>query len=206
MKCMITVVLLLFIAGGRCWGQTTQPAADAVPGAGDAAAMWSQTVQNFADAVSNNDADALAKLCGDNVSVRSFQQPATEHGGGDFTSLLTMTNGARVFSIRAYKTVPAELASDVAADAHAAALSDAMLDRLTPDEGAAAKRANATAAQWVKHALGAGDKDNVGVIVSYQPTGSGDGNDGLIFILLHGGTDASSHITAVIFGDPRGSH
>jgi hypothetical protein len=174
--------------------QSTRPAAPPV-----APTPWQQAVTHFAQALRDADTDALATLL-DKPVVRQFK---SAHGV-DPAAFAADLARLRIISAHGYFDSQFTVASDLADDfKKAKGLPDTMRRNMLLGDDAQARRANATAQQWIEEALGvnAGDAALIGVIVLWQPTL--DAGATPVFVLLKGRqTPDGFKIAAVVYGDP----
>jgi hypothetical protein len=163
-----SLVLTLVLSASGGLGQTTQPAA---PAAGDQsvdpAPSWQQVIDRLGDQLSAQDSRALRAALNHDPLVRSF----TSEAPTTIERLLASTSQARLLGAHAYAKTPTTLASDLANDFQNAGdvVPEQVKKDMAPAEGAAEKRANETAAQWLTQVLQPRKDQPVAVLV-FWPT------------------------------------
>jgi hypothetical protein len=141
------------------------------------------------------------------VSLRSFDSDANqppERVGG-------VTAGGKLLGAHAYSGAPETLATDLANDfasPDAEAVPEPIRKRMTPPDDQAAKRANATAQQWIGQLLKPQKDEPIGVIIIWREDTRlrplmETGALRPIFVLIKGQAYAGGFlIKQLFFGDP----
>lgn len=196
---MMKTVLAILISV-CCCGVARGQTADAVP------TDWPDAIQSLAEALVANDADALSRLMSDSVTLRPLGDLPDD---GEPLPLMRGARGAEILMARAYVQPPLALASDIADEVSGSdAVSEPVRERLWVS-GETAKRANATAAQWVGELLGARQGDLVGVVLlwkaeSSKPVEREGTTATLMFVLVKAQQKNGGpfKITSIVFGTP----
>jgi hypothetical protein len=115
--------------------------------------------------------------------------------------------------VHAYTKTPATLATDLAADFRDnESVSQSVRRQMVPPDDAATKRADVTAAQWLRQILQPEKEQPIGVIVLWPDVrkngGSSSATPWPTFVLVKGeATGEGFRITRLIYGDPlQGDH
>lgn len=192
------LILALCVAGAR--GQATGPATN------PSARNWSQTVQAAAEALTNSDAAALEALLLPSGVIREFaqDQPRTPE-----RAVLAMSRSV-LLGIHAYPATPSSLASDLANDVRSAGevVPEQSRQHMIPPDETTARRADATAAQWIDSVLRKADGESLptGVILFWpgdrRSRVEGPGRRA-VFVLIQGERQGDVFfIKQLVFGDP----
>ena len=186
----------------RVAGQATQPAPS----------RWAEVVTQVAAALSDESGAAgLGSLVTDDVSIQSFGNSTSESR----YRVQQQTGGLNLVAARAYSWPAETIASDLAADVReSASMPETVRQQFTPRDDAEAKRANATAQQWVFNVLQPAPGQVVALIVFWEPQPMTTSfllgmappePKPPLFILLKGqkGGNDEFHITHIVYGDAR---
>ena len=193
-------VLVLAVCVAGVSAQATGPATN------PSARTWSQTVQAAADALMNSDASALEGLLSPSGVIREFaqDQPRTPE-----RAILAMSESVRL-GVHAYPATPSSLASDLANDLRSAGevIPEQSRQHMIPPDEATARRADATAAQWINSVLRKADGEShpTGVILFWpgdrRSRVEGPGRRA-VFVLIQGERQGDVFfIKQLVFGDP----
>lgn len=180
--------------------QTTQPAPHA----------WIQDVNRLAEAmVSDDGAASLETMVPDDALIRRFNSTEAE----TCRQLHQQTGGLIVVSARAYDWPAEGVAANLAADVRdCQRLPESIRRQFVPKDDNDAKRANATAQQWLAATLRPQPGQLVALVMLWEPqsltasllTGSPAGEPKQpIFIMIkaHRTTEEEYHITQIAYGD-----
>jgi hypothetical protein len=184
--------------------QTTQPTADAVP-----QQPWPRAVAAFARSLAGGDLDATQGAMAQRSIVRRFDGTGTE----ELWRLAERAVNATVIGQHAYIHPPMGVAADLAADfKNAAGVPEKLKAKFIVDDDKDAKRANATAVQWVAEQLTVRPGTPVGVIVLWAPRATPTAAKAaekppahdLVFILLRGDEVAPREfrMDSIVYGNP----
>lgn len=161
---------------------------------------WNQTLLAMVRVIAEDrDPQELASIASSSAFIAPFDMNRTES-----ISLLTQRLPTRnVVSARAYIHPSVSSASDIVADLTAAGVDAETMRRLTPEDPAELRKADATMARWFASALEVSAGDPVAVLVLYDD-GKGEvpHKPGLTFMLVSGGFDAAGlpHLSRVLYG------
>ncbi len=176
----------------------TRPASDA----------WTATVDQLARAIVAGDAQSLAPILADGLSVRSF-------GGKDQTMIQLLSQGSKAILVtaRGAEFPPAAMAASLDADIRSSpVVPDDLKRKMSLGDEAQARHANEIAAQWIGQQTGAKLGDPVGVIMLLIPDAEQDPRQAATpitmqpcFLLIRGqphGSASAGRVSAIVFGNP----
>ena len=195
--CSIVTVL---VAGGDVSGQN----APRQPLGVQPDAAWSATVSQFARALVGNDPGAVAPLLSDAANIHAINGRTS-----DALRLLASARQCILVSARAYVHAPLSAAGDIADAFRDASVPPDVKHLMIPVDEAELRRANATAAQWLKESLGADPGDRVAILVLWSTDDSAidaaNPTKGVSFVLLKGTPSAEpeAKVQTVVFGNPQ---
>lgn len=193
-------LLVLTVYAGGVYGQTTRPTTRA------GVRNWQQTVQAAADALASRDAAAMDALLHPSAVIREFaqSQPRTPERA------VLAVNGSVLLGVHSYPGTPSSLASDLANDLRSAGdvVPEPSRQHMIPSDEPTARRADATAAQWIDSVLRKEEEASypTGVILFWpgdrKSRIEGPGRRG-IFVLIQGQQQGDAFfIRQLVFGDP----
>jgi hypothetical protein len=200
MRFWILVLLTASVLSANAKAQTTQPSIEKTTNASD----WTSLVNDLKQALTENDAGSFHALVAGAGPIRSFGSSDTH----DAAKVMESTSGAAVIGAHAYIYPPLVMAADVAADFKSSEIvTDSEKKKMVPESEEEMRRANATAAQWMRQTLSAQRGDPVAVIIMWRATEISPQGKPLagesVFMLVRGQeSDDSYRITQVIFGNP----
>lgn len=208
MRWLKSAMLAGVLMSAPATAQTTQPAAE-VEASAEASSQsdWPTVVQQFQSALTRRDIGAVNALLSNVAHLRRFNS----HDSADPATLVNSAGGI-VLGGHAYIYPPLVMAADVAADFKSSPLiPEPDKKKMVPRDDDEMKRANATAAQWIRQVLNVEKGDPVGVIVAWRATEQPrEGEPVLgepVFVLFRGKeTENSFKITQLVFGNPQPSN
>lgn len=196
--------VVLLVCGADLSGQATQPTSH--PAVRD----WPQTVQAAADAMAHNKPAALEALLAPSAVVREF---ADDTPRSPERATLAM-KGSTLLGVHAYPATPSSLASDLADDLRSAGevVPEQTRQHMIPADEATARRADATAAQWIDSVLRRDDGEShpTGVLLFWTEARKSRlerSERRAVFVVLQGIREGNAfRIKQVVLGDPLETH